>query len=70
VGNYAIGGADVWNFQFPLPPLPIQEQIVAEVIAARAKTAAERAAAAKLAADTAREVEDMILGHRLVPNVT
>lgn len=32
---------------------------------AREKIAASRAAAAKLAADTAREVEEMILGHRL-----
>lgn len=68
VGNYAIGGTDIWNFRFPLPPLPIQKQLVAEVTTARAKIAADRAAAAKLAADTAREVEEMILGHRPVLN--
>ncbi|MFO0775715.1 MAG: restriction endonuclease subunit S [Nitrospiraceae bacterium] len=58
------------SLRFPLPPLPIQKQLVADVTAARAKIAAERADAAKLAADTAREVEDMILGHRPVPNFT
>ncbi len=68
VGNYAIGGADIWNFDFPLPPLPIQKQLVAEVTAARAQIAAERAAAAQLAADTAREVEEMILGQRPIPS--
>jgi hypothetical protein len=35
--------------------------------AAREHIAAERAAAAKLAADTAREVEEMILGQLRVP---
>jgi type I restriction enzyme S subunit len=48
--------------RIPLPPLNIQKQLVSEVTAARAHIAAERAAAAKLAADTAREVEQMILG--------
>lgn len=62
VGNYAIGGADIWNFEFPLPPLSIQKQLVAEVTAAREHITAERAAATMLAADTAREVEQMILG--------
>ncbi len=67
VGNYAIGGTDIWNFKFPLPPVPIQKQLVAEVTAAREKITAQRAAAAKLAADTAREVEEMILGQRAAP---
>jgi type I restriction enzyme S subunit len=67
VGNYAIGGADIWDFDFPLPPLAIQKQLVAEVTAAREQIAAQRASAAKLAADTAREVEEMILGQRPIP---
>jgi type I restriction enzyme S subunit len=55
------------NLRFPLPPILIQKQLVAEVTAARGKIAVERAAATKLAADTAREVEAMILGKRPVP---
>ena len=49
----------------PVPRFPreLQERITA----ARARIAAERAAAAKLAADTAREVEEMILGQRPIP---
>lgn len=54
------------GLRFPLPPLAIQKQLVIEVTAARENIAAERAAAAKLADDTAREVEGMILGHRPV----
>jgi type I restriction enzyme, S subunit len=55
------------GLRIPLPPLPIQKQLVAEVTQARSKIAAERAAAAKLAAETAREVEAMILGQLPVP---
>lgn len=58
------------GLRIPLPPLAIQNQLVAEVTAAREAIAAERAAVAKLAADTSREVEEMILGHRPVPNFT
>jgi type I restriction enzyme S subunit len=52
------------SLRFPLPPLAIQKQLVNEVTCTREKVAAERTAAAKLADDTAREVEGMILGHR------
>jgi type I restriction enzyme S subunit len=52
--------------RLPLPPIAIQKKLVAEVTAARERIAAERAAAAKLSADTAREVEEMILGHRRI----
>jgi type I restriction enzyme S subunit len=54
--------------RFPLPPLSIQKQLVAEITAAREHIATERAAAAKLAADTALEVEQMILGQLKMPN--
>jgi type I restriction enzyme S subunit len=55
--------------RLPLPPIEIQKQLVAEISAARERIVSERAAAAKLAADTAREVEEMILGQRAVPKV-
>lgn len=70
VGNYAIGGTDIWKFQFPLPSLSVQKKIVKEITSAREKIAVERAAAEKLAADTAREVEEMILGHLPVPTIS
>ena len=67
VGNYAIGGADIWNFDFPLPPITVQKRLAASFISARKKISEERAAAKKLSEDTAREVEEMILGKRPVP---
>ena len=53
--------------RLPLPPLAIQRQLVTEVTAARSRIAAARAAATQFAADTAREVEEMILGVRPAP---
>lgn len=66
VGNYAIGGRDFWNFDYPLPPLPIQQKLVTKITAAHKSIAEKRAAAAALTTRTAREVEEMILGHRRV----
>ncbi len=70
VGMWKIGAADIANFRLPVPPITVQKQITGEVMAAREKIAAERAAAAKLAADTAREIEEMILGHRPAPSLS
>ena len=49
----------------PVPRFPRELQM--RITAARARIAAARAAAAQLAADTAREVEEMILGVRPAP---
>lgn len=62
VGNYAIGGKDIWNFEVPLPPLELQRKLVERVTAARAEIARERAAAAALRQTIAAEVEALILG--------
>lgn len=62
-----INSEEIKGLRIPLPPISIQKQLVAKVISARAKIAAERAAAAKLAADTTWEVEQMILGVFPVP---
>ncbi|MBE2204216.1 MAG: restriction endonuclease subunit S [Chthoniobacterales bacterium] len=59
-----INSEEIKGLRIPLPPLAIQQHLVAEVSAARETIAAVRAAAAQRAADTAREVEEMILGHR------
>lgn len=62
VGNYAIGGKDIWNFDIPLPPIDTQRQLVERIAVARAEIARERAAAARLATDTAAQIESLILG--------
>jgi type I restriction enzyme S subunit len=67
-GLGTINSSEVRKAPIPLPPLDIQRKLVAEITAARKRIASERAAAAKLAADSAREVEEMILGYRPAPN--
>ncbi len=67
VGNYAIGGKNIWNFEVPLPPLEVQRKLVERVTAAWAEMARERAAAAQLRQTIAAEVEHMILGTRPLP---
>lgn len=67
IGQANVNSKELRSLQIPLPPLAIQKKLVAEVAAARECIASERAAAAKLAADTSREVEEMILGHRPPP---
>jgi len=68
-GLGTINSSEVRLAPIPLPPLDVQRKLVSEIIAACERIAGERAAAAKLAADTAREVEEMILGHRPVPGI-
>lgn len=63
----SINSVDLRELRVSLPPINIQKKLVAEITAARERIAAGRAAAAKLAADTSREVEEMILGHRPPP---
>lgn len=62
VGNYAIGTDDIWNFQIPLPPLPVQREIMARVASGRAEITRERAAAETLSKKIEADVEAMILG--------
>jgi len=68
-GLGTINSNEVRSAPIPLPPLSIQKQLVAEVTAAREQIATERASAAKLAADTTREVEQMILGQIPAPGL-
>jgi type I restriction enzyme S subunit len=66
VGMWKIGGADIANLPIPLPPLPVQRQIV-ERVAQRRDEIAKLKADAKARADEAKaEAEAMILGTRPV----
>ena len=62
VGNYAIGTADIWNLQIPLPPLTVQKQIMECVAEGREEIAREREAADRLARHINAKVEALILG--------
>ena len=65
----SINSADLRELPVALPPLQIQREIVTRFDKATKQVNSQRADATKLVADTAREVEEMILGHRPVPNV-
>jgi type I restriction enzyme, S subunit len=66
VGNYAIGSGDIWALRLPLPPLPIQRQIVERVAKGRAEIARLRADAQACADATRVDLEAMILGAKPV----
>jgi restriction endonuclease S subunit len=69
VGMWKIGAEDIRNFPMPRPPLEIQSKIVQDVWEQREKIWLEREKARHLAATVKREVEEMILGTRPVPEV-
>jgi type I restriction enzyme, S subunit len=62
VGMWKIGAEDIWGFPIPVPPLPVQEQIMQRMAAARTEIAREREAAEKLAKEISADIEALILG--------
>lgn len=62
VGNYAIGGKDIWKFQFPLPPLDVQQTLITAIGQARADALALRQQAKQLREQAKREIEAALLG--------
>jgi type I restriction enzyme S subunit len=62
----SINKEELDRFPIPLPPLPIQREIVACVAAGRAEIASEQEAADRLTRDINTEIESMILGVRKV----
>lgn len=65
VGNYAIGGADIWALKVPLPPLEIQQQLISEDEQLRTAAHKARLAATETEAATVAQVEGMILGQKV-----
>ena len=66
VGNFAIGTDDLWKLELPLPPLPVQRQLVAKVTAQRKRIAALRAEADGKTQQAKSDVEAIILGEKAV----
>ena len=62
----SINKEELDRFPIPLPPLPIQREIVACVAAGRAEIAHEREAADRIAREINAEVEALILGTKKV----
>jgi restriction endonuclease S subunit len=50
------------DVEFPLPPIATQRKLAAELMKARATAAAARQRAAELRAQSARHIEEQILG--------
>jgi type I restriction enzyme S subunit len=65
-GMWKISADDILNFPLPLPPLPLQKQLMERVAAGREEIAREREAADRLARDVNAEVEALILGTKKV----
>jgi restriction endonuclease S subunit len=66
VGMWKIGGEDIANFPIPVPPLPVQKQIMERVAEGREEIAREREAADSLAREINAEIEALILGTKKV----
>ena len=67
VGNYAIGGKDIWKLYFPLPPLDVQQTLVTAVSQARADAARLRQQAKQLRDQAKLQIEAALLGQGLPP---
>jgi len=64
VGNYAIGGRDIWELRIPLPPNEIQQSLVAAYASARTRAASLRAQVEATRAQALAQVEAAILGRQ------
>lgn len=64
VGNYAIGGQDVWKIEIPLPPKDVQKQLVQAVREKEHQVKELRLQALQLVENARQKVEEMILGVR------
>jgi type I restriction enzyme, S subunit len=62
VGNYAIGSDDIWSLRFPLPPVPVQAEMVKRLEGELSELSTLAGEAATSAADSNSEVEAMIMG--------
>ena len=66
VGNHAIGNEDVFNVELPLPPITEQERLVKIIQTTKSKIGHATEDAMSLKRNTDKEIEEMILGIRLV----
>jgi type I restriction enzyme S subunit len=64
VGMWKIGADDIESFPIPVPPLPVQREIMKRMAAARTEIAREREVAESLAKEIRADVEALILGTR------
>ena len=61
---WKIGGGDIEDFPMPLPPLPVQRELVAKISARREQIASLKSQVVQKEERAKAEVEAMILGER------
>ena len=66
-GLWKISDEDIRNFPIPLPPLDVQLKIIQQMELVQSEIARERERTHRLATAIDREIEEMILGTRPVP---
>lgn len=66
IGQANVNSQELRSLKFPLPPLKIQQEIMAHVEAGRAEIARQKELAAKIRKDAETEVEALILGTKKI----
>ena len=66
IGQANVNSEELRDLDIPLPPLSVQEAIMREVAKGRERIAHEQETVANRSANVTREVEEMILGQRIV----
>lgn len=61
-----INSEEIRSFQIPLPPLPVQQEILLQIVDGRAEVSKIRGAVREIASDAKREIEALILGTKKV----
>ena len=66
VGMWKIGAEDIADFPTPVPPLPVQQQIIRQVNLARTEISRKRENAEQVSREINAEIEALILGTRRI----
>jgi len=61
-----INSEEIRSLQIPLPPLPVQQEILRRIVEGRAEVSRIRGAVQEIASDSKREIETLILGTKKV----
>jgi type I restriction enzyme S subunit len=61
-----INSEEIRSLQIPLPPLPVQKEILRQIVEGRAEVSKIRGAVQEIASDSKREIETLILGTKKV----
>jgi type I restriction enzyme S subunit len=61
-----INSEEIRSLQIPLPPLPVQQEILRQIVEGLAEVSKIRGAVQEIASDSKREIETLILGTKKV----